>query len=258
MIPIPLYQQSRDEISWFEEALEAGLPVMLTGPTGCGKTRLVEHVAARSGRELTVVVGNEDTTSADLLGRFLVRGGDVEWTDGPVTTAVRKGSLCYLDEVVEMRRESLAVLHPLADHRRTLHLDRRDEVVDAAPGFGLVCSYNPGRSVGYRELRAAFRQRFVTIALDYLLPEQEVEVVCSESGLDEPRAGRLVRQAGALRCAVAQGGEAPSTRMLVNAAQLLVRGIDEHAAVEICLLGPLSGRSDNQGTDALRKLIAVG
>ena len=253
---VPFYLPGADEVELFATAIASELPVMLVGPTGCGKTRLVEHIAARLDRGLRVIVGNDDTTTADLLGRFLVHGGDVEWRDGPVTAAVRRGELCYIDEVIEVRREAMAVLHPLGDVRRTLHLDRLGESVTAADGFGLVCSYNPDRAVGFRELRPAFRQRFVTIALDYLGPDDESEVVAHESGVSPEQASRLVRIATALRDGIgARGGDPPSTRLLVNAGQLLARGVAEATAVEACIVQPLLHGRDRTDAAALRELV---
>jgi MoxR-like ATPase len=254
-VPVPFYLPAADEVDLFTAAVESSLPVMLVGPTGCGKTRLVEHMAARLSRGLRVVVGNDDTTTADLLGRFLVHGGDVEWRDGPVTTAVRRGEVCYIDEVVEVRREAMAVLHPLADDRRRLHLDRLGESLEAADRFALVCSYNPDRAVGFRDLRPAFRQRFVTIALDYLSANAEREVLVREAGLTDDAAGRLVRIAAALRYGIGErGGDAPSTRLLVNAAHLLVRGVAEDAAVEACVIQPLLHGRERADATALREL----
>lgn len=255
---IPRYLATADEVELFLTAYDARLPVMLVGPTGCGKTRFVTHMAARLERTLRTIVGHDDLTTSDLVGRFLVRGGDVEWRDGPLTTACRNAEICYIDEVVEVRREALAVLHPLADDRRELHLDRKGETVPAEDGFILVCSYNPGRSVGFRELRPAFRQRFVTIPMTYLPAPQEAEVVVLETGVDQPSAARLVRMAGAMREAVADhGGEAPSTRMLVYAGQLIARGTPIERAVESCIVAPLTQASDASEAEALRDLAAA-
>jgi len=242
---VPYYRPSGTEVELCRAALECGRPVMLVGPTGCGKTRFVEHITATLGRPLRTIVGNDDTTTADLLGRFLVTGGDVRWVDGPLTLAARRGEICYIDEVVEVRREALAALYPLADDRRCVFLDRVAEVVAAAPGFGLMCSYNPGRSLGFKDLRSAFRQRFVTIALDYLDEVGELEVLRRESGVDQDVARRLVAVATALRQGLsAEGPEAPSTRSLVVAAELVSRGIAEDVAVQHCVVAPLVHGSD--------------
>jgi MoxR-like ATPase len=254
---VPYYLPSGTEIDLFETAADAALPLMVVGPTGCGKTRFVEYMAGRLGRSLRVVVGNDDTTTADLLGRYLVHGADVKWHDGPVTTAVRHGELCYVDEVVEIRREAIAALHPLADHRRSLHLDRTGETVVAPSGFALVCSYNPARVFGFKELRPAFSQRFVTIPLTYLPPDRETEVIVSECGVDDPVAARLVGLATSLRNGLrGENCDPPSTRLLVSAAHLIRRGLEERIAVEACILAPLASGRDGQ-TAALREIAAA-
>jgi MoxR-like ATPase len=241
------------EVLLFEHAFARRLPVMLTGPTGCGKTRLVEHVGRRLGRPVVTISCHDDLTSSDLVGRFLVSGGDVVWQDGPLTRAVREGALCYLDEVVEARHDSLAVLHSLTDHRRTLFLDRVGEAVTAPDGFMLVCSYNPAYRSSLKDLKPSFRQRFVTIALDYLPPDHEIEVLVAETGVERSAAARLVRCASSIRNADAAFHlELPSTRTLVTAAHLVAGGVDETDAAEVCILGPLS--TDGAVTDALREI----
>lgn len=193
------YYSSGGDIALFERAFGRQLPVMLTGPTGCGKTRFVEHMGRLLGRPVVTISCHDDLTSSDLVGRFLVSGGDVIWNDGPLTRAVKNGAICYLDEVVEARHDSLAILHSLTDHRRTLYLDRADEIVTAPATFMLVCSYNPAYRSSLKELKPSFRQRFVTLAMDYLDPDREAEVVVAETGVDLAVAERLVRCATAIR-----------------------------------------------------------
>ena len=167
---------------------------MLTGPTGCGKTRLVEHMGGLLGRPVVTISCHDDLTSSDLVGRFMVTGGDVVWNDGPLTSAVKNGAICYLDEVVEARHDSLAVLHSLTDHRRALYLDRAGEVVKAPDAFMLVCSYNPAYRSSLKELKPSFRQRFVTLPMSYLPPDREAEVLVAEAGIElavGPAAGEV-------------------------------------------------------------------
>ncbi|MDD9934060.1 MAG: CbbQ/NirQ/NorQ/GpvN family protein [Myxococcales bacterium] len=247
------YRASGEEVALFERAFEQRLPVMLTGPTGCGKTRLVEHMGARLGRPVSTISCHDDLTSADLVGRFMVTGGDVVWNDGPLTRAIQEGAICYLDEVVEARHDSLAVLHSLTDHRRTLFLDRAGRALQAPDGFMLVCSYNPAYRSSLKELKPSFRQRFVTVALDYLQPEPEAEVLVAEAGIDGAVACRLVECASSIRHADdAFHLEPPSTRALVSAAKMIAAGSSELAAAEVCILAPLS--SDGAITGALREL----
>src|SRR5262249_30831026 len=213
------YYASSNEVTLFDHAFQQRVPVMLTGPTGCGKTRLVEHMGRESGRPVVTISCHDDLTSSDLVGRFMVSGGDVLWKDGPLTRAVKDGAVCYLDEVVEARHDSLAILHSLADHRRALYLDRAGEVVMAPDSFMLVCSYNPAYRSSLRDLKPSFRQRFVTIAMDYLAPEREAEVLVNEAGIGLSTAERLVMCANSIRTADdIFHFEPPSTRVLVTAA----------------------------------------
>lgn len=236
----PYYVAAGSEQKAIRVACERGLAVMLTGPTGCGKTRLVQAIAAELGRPLVTVACHDDLTASDLLGRYLVVGGDVRWVDGPLTTAVREGAVCYLDEVAEARRDTLAVLHSLLDDRRELFLDRTGESVPAAPGFALLASYNPESRSLLKEMKPSFRQRFVTLAVSYLPPEQEATVVQHESGVSEDIATALVRSAVALRRSEHAGIEPPSTRLLVAAATLVAAGLPLEQAVRIGLINPLS------------------
>ncbi len=247
------YFAGGDEVRLFTLAYERRLPVMLTGPTGCGKTRLVEHCGRILGRPVVTISCHDDLTSADLVGRFLVSGGDVVWQDGPLTRAVRDGAICYLDEVVEARHDSLAILHSLTDHRRTLYLDRAGEEILAADTFLLVCSYNPAYRSSLKDLKPSFRQRFVTLAMDYLAPEREAEVLVAEAGIDHSVARRLVGCATAIRNADAVLHlEPPSTRTLVTAAHLVAAGASELEAAQVCILGTLS--SDGAIATALTEL----
>jgi nitric oxide reductase NorQ protein len=247
------YFASGNEVRLFEQAFHRRMPVMLTGPTGCGKTRLVEHMGVLLQRPMVTISCHDDLTSSDLVGRFMVTGGDVIWTDGPLTRAVKAGAICYLDEVVEARHDSLAVLHSLTDHRRSLYLDRAGEVVEAPDTFMLVCSYNPAYRSSLKELKPSFRQRFVTLPMKYLAPDREAEVIVAETGIAIATAQRLVRCAVAIRTAdQAFHFEPPSTRVLVTAAHLIATGASELDAAEACILAPLS--VDGAITDGLREV----
>lgn len=250
------YYSIGNEVQLFEQAYQRRLPVMLTGPTGCGKTRLVEHMGSLLRRPVVTISCHDDLTSSDLVGRFMVTGGDVVWTDGPLTRAVKAGAICYLDEVVEARHDSLAILHSLTDHRRALYLDRAGEVVHAPAEFILVCSYNPAYRSSLKELKPSFRQRFVTLPMHYLPPEREAEVIVAETGVGLDSAQRLVNCANAIRTAdEAFHFEPPSTRVLVTAAQLIAIGATELDAAQACILAPLS--SDGAITEGLREIAAA-
>ena len=253
----PHYYKSRGrEVDLFKRAADQRLPVMLTGPTGCGKTRFVEHMGGILGRQVVTITCHDDLTSSDHVGRFMVTGGDVVWNDGPLTRAVNSGAVCYMDEVVEARHDSLAVLHSLTDHRRALYLDRAGEVVVAPASFMLVCSYNPAYRSSLKELKPSFRQRFVTVAMGYLPPEQEAEVLVAEAGIYPSVARRLVSCAQGIRNAdSAFRFEPPSTRVLVTAAKMVAAGAAELDALEVCILAPLS--NDGAVTDGLRELAAA-
>ncbi|MEE6139160.1 CbbQ/NirQ/NorQ/GpvN family protein [Mycobacterium sp. 050128] len=250
------YFANGNEVQLFEQAFHQRLPVMLTGPTGCGKTRLVEHMGVLLQRPVVTISCHDDLTSSDLVGRFMVSGGDVIWADGPLTRAVKAGAICYLDEVVEARHDSLAILHSLTDHRRSLYLDRSGEVVTAPETFMLVCSYNPAYRSSLKELKPSFRQRFVTLGMQYLPPDREADVIVAESGIPLASARRLVGCAVAIRTAdEAFHFEPPSTRVLVTAAQLIAAGATEFDAADACILAPLS--TDGAITDGLREVAAA-
>jgi nitric oxide reductase NorQ protein len=250
------YFANGNEVQLFEQAYGRRIPVMLTGPTGCGKTRFVEHMGVLLQRPVVTISCHDDLTSSDLVGRFMVTGGDVVWSDGPLTRAVKAGAICYLDEVVEARHDSLAILHSLTDHRRALYLDRAGEVVQAPPEFMLVCSYNPAYRSSLKDLKPSFRQRFVTLTMNYLPPEREADVIVTEAGIPVATARRLVDCAIAIRTAdEAFHFEPPSTRVLVTAAQLIAAGATELEAADACILAPLS--TDGAITDGLREVAAA-
>lgn len=238
---IPWYRPVGQELLLFEHAWKNHLPLMLKGPTGCGKSRLVEHMAARLGRPLVTVPCHDETSAVDLVGRYLVQGGETVWQDGPMTRAVREGAILYLDEIAEARPDVVVVIHPLTDHRRRLVVERRDEVVDAPDPFMLVVSWNPGYQRGLKELKPSTRQRFVGLSLDYPAPDVEVEVLQGETGVATPDAKRLVALAGKMRAVENLGlTEPPSTRLLVHAARLLHAGMPPRLACRAAIVEPVT------------------
>ncbi|MGI8336276.1 CbbQ/NirQ/NorQ/GpvN family protein [Actinomadura scrupuli] len=237
----PFYRAVGDEVEVFRAAARGGLPVLLKGPTGCGKTRFVQAMAHELGRDLITVAGHEDLTSADLVGRFLLKGGETVWADGPLTRAVREGAICYLDEVVEARQDTIVVIHPLTDHRRELALDRLGTTLSAAPGFQLVISYNPGYQSVLKNIKESTRQRFIAIELGFPPAEIETQVVSREAGIDPETAGALVRLANAIR--KLDGSplrEVSSTRMLILAGGLVAHGLNLRGAVQSAIVQTLS------------------
>lgn len=237
----PYYVAVGNEETVFKAAYRQGLSLLLKGPTGCGKTRFVEAMAHDLDRPLITVSCHDDLTTADLVGRFLLRGGETEWVDGPLTRAVRLGAICYLDEVVEARQDTTVVLHPLADHRRQLPIDRLGVTLDAAPGFGLVMSYNPGYQSVLKDLKDSTRQRMVAIEFGFPEPEVEQAIVCFEAGVDREVAQQLVRFAQAIR-RLETGGlrEVASTRVLIAAGRLISEGLSPRDAARAAIAGPLT------------------
>ena len=242
---IPYYHASGDECEVFEAAYRLKLPLLLKGPTGCGKTRFVSHMAGRLGLPLSTVACHDDLAAADLTGRYLLKGGETIWTDGPLTKAVRHGGICYLDEVVEARKDVTVVIHPLTDDRRILPLERTSETLEAPDNFMLVVSYNPGYQNILKTLKPSTRQRFVALDFDFPPPAAETGIVAHESGLDEASAAQLVRLAGKLRALKGQDlDEGVSTRLLVYCASLMADGMETNRAIDIAMIEPMSDDAD--------------
>ncbi len=250
----PFYLPSGNEIAVFEQCHAHKLAVMLKGPTGCGKTRFIEYMAWRLGRTLITISCHDDLTASDLVGRFLIRHDGTAWQDGPLTRAVREGAICYLDEVVEARQDTVVVLHPLTDYRRILPIDKTGETIEAAPGFQLVVSYNPGYQRMLKDLKPSTRQRFV--ALDFAFPplEAEVAIVEREGDASHVTAHALVTLGRRLRGLHDRGlAEVPSTRLLIAAARLIASGIPQREACYAAIVSPLSDEATLVG--AMRDLV---
>ena len=238
---LPFYHPHGSEIALFEHAWRHQLPVLIKGPTGCGKTRFVRHMAARLGRPLYTVSCHDDLTAADLVGRHLIGDGSTYWSDGPLTRAVREGAICYLDEVVEARKDTTVVLHPLTDDRRILPIERTGEQLHAPPEFMLVVSYNPGYQNLLKGMKPSTRQRFVALRFDFPEPALEQDVLERETGIDTLLARRLVGVANSLRALKDHDlEEAASTRLLVYAATLMKGGMEPMEACRAALVEPLT------------------
>ncbi|MGH3968571.1 MAG: CbbQ/NirQ/NorQ/GpvN family protein [Mycobacterium sp.] len=237
----PYYVPVGNEEHVFKAAVRQGLSIVLKGPTGCGKTRFVEAMAYDLQRPLITVACHDDLTTADLVGRFLLRGGETEWVDGPLTRAVREGAICYLDEVVEARQDTTVVLHPLADHRRQLPIERLGITLEAAPEFCLVVSYNPGYQSVLKDLKDSTRQRMVAIEFGFPAPDVEEKIVACESGIDHDRAAELVRLGQVIRRLDTVGlREVASTRVLIAAGRLIAAGLCPREAARAAIAGPLT------------------
>src|SRR5437868_7168959 len=243
----PYYLPVDHEVDLFEAAHVAHLPVILKGPTGCGKTRFVEHMAWRLERPLITVACHEDLSSTDLVGRFLLEGEETVWHDGPLTSAVRAGAICYLDEVVEARKDTVVIIHPLTDDRRRLPIEKRGTVIEAPPEFMLVVSYNPGYQSILKDLKQSTRQRFVAMEFEYPEAEAETEIVAKEGGIDESTAADLVEIGQKVRNLRGHGlEEGVSTRLLIYAAQMIAKGIAPIAAAEVAICSPITDDRDLQ------------
>jgi len=241
----PYYRPVSDELELFEAAHAVRMPVMIKGPTGCGKTRFIEHMAWRLGKPLVTVACHEDLTASDLVGRFLLDAQGTRWQDGPLALAARWGAICYLDEVVEARQDTTVVIHPLSDARRMLMLEKKGEVLHAHPDFQLVISYNPGYQSLLKDLKQSTKQRFAALDFDYPEHEVEVEIVAHESGVDRDTAAKLVHIGARARNLKGHGlVEGMSTRMLIHAGSLIARSVAPLTACRMALVRPITDDAD--------------
>ncbi|MET0062031.1 MAG: CbbQ/NirQ/NorQ/GpvN family protein [Candidatus Thiodiazotropha endolucinida] len=245
----PYYRSVHNEVEMYQAAYDARMPVMLKGPTGCGKSRFVEYMAWKLQKPLITVACNEDMTASDLVGRFLLDINGTKWQDGPLTVAARIGAICYLDEVVEARQDTTVVIHPLTDHRRELPLEKKGELLKAHADFQIVISYNPGYQSLMKDLKQSTKQRFGGMDFDYPATDVETEIVIHEGGVDQETAEKLVQIAQRSRNLKGHGlDEGMSTRLLVYAAQLVAKGIDTQSACQMALVTPLTDDPDMRDT----------
>ncbi len=252
----PYYLNIKDEEKIFERAYKSKLPVMLKGPTGCGKTRFVQAMAYRLGRPLITVACHEDLSATDLIGRFLLEGEETVWHDGPLTTAVRHGAICYLDEVVEARKDTIVCIHPLTDDRRVLPVEKMGQLLQAPDDFMLVISYNPGYQSVLKDLKQSTRQRFISLEFDYPPAEAEAQIVAREGGVDENIARDLVKIGEKVRNLKGHGlEEGVSTRLLVYAAQMIASGVDQITACEIAIASPIT--DDKELQRGIREIVTT-
>jgi nitric oxide reductase NorQ protein len=252
----PYYEPVGNEIGLFEAAYANRLPVLLKGPTGCGKTRFMEYMAWRLKRPLITVSCHDDLTASDLVGRYLVKGGETTWVDGPLTRAVRAGAICYLDEIVEARKDTMVVIHPLADDRRVLPMEKLGELLTAPGEFCLAISYNPGYQSVLKELKQSTRQRFVALEFDYPRAELEHRIVMHETGVDADTTDKLLKLAEMTRNLKGNGlDEGASTRLLVHAGKLIHQGVEPRAACQGAVALALTDDADM--VKAVNELIAA-
>jgi nitric oxide reductase NorQ protein len=252
----PYYRSQGDEIGIFQAAASRRLPVLLKGPTGCGKTRFVEHMAWQLKRPLVTISCHDDLTTSDLVGRYLIVGSETVWIDGPLTTAARAGAICYLDEIVEARKDTTVAIHSLTDNRRTLSIEKRGELIKAHDDFMMVISYNPGYQSVLKELKQSTRQRFVALDFNYPNAEAEAEIVAAEGRVDAETARRLVKLGGLTRNLKGQGlDEGASTRLLVNAGLLISTGMSPSSACTAAIANALTDEAEL--TSTLNELVGA-
>ncbi len=250
----PYYLPVGNEIALFESAFKNQIPVLLKGPTGCGKTRFIQYMAWKLRRPLITVSCHDDLTASDLVGRYLVRGAETVWVDGPLTRAVKSGGICYLDEIVEARKDTTVVIHPLADDRRILPIEKRGEIIKAPPEFLLTISYNPGYQSVLKDLKQSTRQRFLAIEFTHPKKDLEVKIVMHEAGVNEDVAEKLVNFAHKTRNLKDRGlAEGASTRLLIHAGKLINSGIDTRKACEVAISEPLT--DDHEMLEGLTEIL---
>ena len=243
----PYYQEVAGEIALATVAANSHLPVMLKGPTGCGKTRFVKHMAFRLGRPLITVACHEDLTASDLVGRYLLKGDETVWVDGPLTLGVKHGAIVYLDEVVEARKDTTVIIHPLSDDRRLLPIEKRGQMIEAVDDFMLVISYNPGYQSVLKELKQSTKQRFMAIEFGYPPPDLETSIVEKEARIPRATAQRLVKLGGKVRNLRHHGlDEGVSTRLLIYAGTLIQQGVPHERACDVAIVHPITDDPDMQ------------
>ncbi len=245
----PFYQGQDNEVDLYEAAYKGRLPIIIKGPTGCGKSRFIEYMAWKLQKPLITVACNEDMTASDLTGRYLLDSNGTRWLDGPLTIAARIGAICYLDEIVEARQDTTVVIHPLTDHRRNLPLDKKGELINAHRDFQLVMSYNPGYQSLMKDLKQSTKQRFVALDFDYPIAETESDIVAKESGLDIELSKKLIQIAATARNLKGHGlDEGISTRLMVYAARLMQMGVTPNDACRMALVRPITDDADIRST----------
>ncbi|KYG70130.1 CbbQ/NirQ/NorQ/GpvN family protein [Bdellovibrio bacteriovorus] len=252
-----LFYHPRDrEIEFFEKAYKLSWPLLLKGPTGCGKSRFVQYMAEKVGRPLIEVACHEETSATDLVGRYILKGGETFWQDGPLVKALRDGAILYLDEVAEAREDIIVALHPVLDHRRTLFIDKTRETLHASPGFMIVASYNPHYQSHLKELKPSTKQRFMALSFDYPREDDEVEIVHKESGLEKTQVEKLVRFSAKVRSLDHLDlRETVSTRLIIAAAALIKEGAPRRASVDCGIIQALTDESET--VEALREAAAL-
>jgi len=252
----PFYLEQGDELAITRAAYQNGLPILLKGPTGCGKTRFMQRFAWELKRPLITVSCHDDLSTGDLIGRYLIKGGEAVWVDGPLTKAVRIGAICYLDEIVEARKDTTVVIHPLADDRRELPIEKLGELLTAPPEFMMAISYNPGYQSVLKDLKQSTRQRFVSLEFNYPPADLETTIVKEEAGIDKQTAERLVRLAGMTRSLKDSGlQEGASTRLLIHAGKLIKNGIQERSACRATISETLT--DDHEMLNALEEMVSA-